>query len=97
MQFNKFTLYPQAIMPELQNNSEEIAIKKLLADFENFNTQEDVKEYLRNTYKINDSIKHFYLCGNCSLDITENIQKYSVKIFTGNQDNKECIIYSFLK
>ena len=97
MQINQYTAYSIISLTENKNNAELKNILLLLDSFTKINSIEQAKVFLKEKYQIKDPIQKFPLGANGFLDIKENSKKYSIKISYTNNDEKQCIIYSYKK
>lgn len=97
MQFNKYTAYSLISSDENKNKLEIQKILNLINVLEGIRTISAAKRYIAETYGIKDAIQSFPLCANGFLSVNENKQKYSIRISYPNNDEQECVIYSYNK
>lgn len=95
MALDKFMFSSKA--SSLGNKEGYLNIQDFIMDFEKINTLEEAKSFLLTKYKINDSIKHLNICGNNLLEISENKEKYSVRVSFKKNNVQEFVIFSFAK
>ena len=97
MQINQYTAYSIVSSTENKNNEEIEKVFFLIKNFSEVRTISEAKKILQSLYQIKDPVQQFPLGANSFLDIKENAKKYSVKISYKDNDEKECIIYSYTK
>lgn len=97
MQYNKYSAYSIVSDTEQKNQQDLQKTLNLIETLSFFNNHHDTKEFLKNTYKLNEDIQNFPLSSNGILSIVENKNKYTVKITYKNQNENECVVFSYIK
>ena len=98
MHFSKYIAYSAVSFAQNKNTDDTEKIVKLINKISQFKNIEKVKEFLKNTYYINEFVRKVQLCATGFLYIKETDKKYSLRISYINSDKEnECVIYSFKK
>jgi hypothetical protein len=97
MQLNQYSTYFLISQNENKKCNENTKILSIINTISEIKTMKEAKEFFKQNYKINDSIQHFSLCANSFLEIKETAKKYTLRISYTNNDEKECIIFSYKK
>ncbi len=97
MQFSKYLLYSKISSAENRACNKIQAILNLIDKFSKIKSFKQAKELLKNTFSIENPVLNFALGCNNTLSINETKDKYSVRIFYTNNEEKECAVYCFRK
>lgn len=97
MQINKYAAYSVVSLTENKNQNEIAKILNLIEDLESIKSIKKAKEYLKNTYGIKDSVQNFPISSVGLLHVNENDKKYSIRVIYKDQEESECVIYSYKK
>ena len=97
MQFNQYTAYSFISQTENKNSAENKKVLVLIENISKIKTINEAKEFIKQTYKIQDSVKNFSLGGNNFLNVNENSKKYTLQISYKNNDENECVIFNYKK
>ena len=97
MQIDSYTTYSLLSSNENKNNADLEKVLLLIEKLENIQTIQQAKDFVKDTFKIENTIQHFSLGGKNFLNIKDNHKKYSIKVFYENDNKKECVIYNYEK
>ena len=97
MQYNKYKMYSIISSAENQKLQDFSKVLSLLEHLEQIKIYSKAKEYIKNSYGINDVVRNFQLSSEAHLCINENKERYSIRVIYKNNEESECIIYSYKK
>lgn len=97
MQLNQYSTYSLISQTENKNSGGIQKVFSLIDAISKIKSINKAKEFLKQNYQIKDPIKQFPLGANCFLEVAETTKKYTLRIsYTDNNEN-ECIIFSYKK
>ncbi len=85
MDINQYNIYSNLSISEKTNIETQENILGEIKKIETFDTIKSVKEYLKETYNVDDSTRQFYLENNIPVKIDENSETYMVSISVKNE------------
>ena len=97
MQFNQYTAYSLVSTTENKNNSEKQKVFSCIDTLSKIKTITEAKEFLKQNYQIKNPVKNFSLGANSFLEVVENPNKFTLRISYTENDEKECVIFSYKK
>lgn len=97
MQINKYTAYSIVSSTENKKQNELQKVLELMEALELIKSPQKAKEYLKDAYGIKDAVQNYPISSAGLLYVNENDKKYSIRVLYKDQEESECIIYSFKK